>query len=70
MDAIYLFGFRRRIEQQWTERIKLLRKLTGQIVVATEQTLQHVFNNDDSMIPGPVRTIADRRQLDQSRPRD
>jgi hypothetical protein len=70
MNAIYLFGFRRRIEQQWAERIKLLRKLSGQIVVATEQTLQHVFNNRGSLIPAPIRTVVDRRRLDQCRSRD
>jgi hypothetical protein len=53
MIAIYLFGFRRSIEPPWAERIKLLRKLSGQIVVATEQTLQHAFNNEDSLIPAP-----------------
>jgi hypothetical protein len=45
----------------------LLRQIHGQIVVGTERTLQPVF---DSLIPVPVRAIVDRRQLDQSRPRD
>ena len=66
MNAIYLYGFRRRIEQ----RIKLLIKLSGQIVVATEQTLQHVFNNEGSLIPAPIRMVVDRRQLDQCQSRD
>jgi hypothetical protein len=61
MNAIYLFGFRRPIEQQSAERIELLRTLSGQIVVATEQTLQHVFNNEGSLIPAPIRTVVDRR---------
>jgi hypothetical protein len=64
MNAIYLFGFRRRIAQQWAERIKLLRKLSGQIVVATEQTLQNVFNDEVSLIPARVRTVVDRRRLE------
>jgi hypothetical protein len=44
MNAIYLFNFHRRIERQWAERYKLLRQLRSQIVVATERTLQRVFN--------------------------
>ena len=70
MNAIYLFGFRRRIEQQWVERIELPRKLSGLIVVATEQTLQHVFDNEGSLIPVPIGTVVDRRRLDQCRSRD
>ncbi len=70
MNAIYLFGFRRSIERQWAERIKSLRQLCGQIVVATERTLQHAFNNEGSLIPVPVRTVVDRRRLDQCRSRD
>ena len=71
MNAIFLFGYRRRIEQQWAERIKLLRKLSGQIVVATERTLQRVFNNNEgSLIPVTVRTVVDRRRLDQCRSHD
>jgi len=70
MNAIYLFGFRRRIEQHWAERIKLLRKLSDQIVVATEQTLQHVFNSEGSLIPAPIRTVVDHRRLDPCRSHD
>jgi hypothetical protein len=70
MSAIYPLSIHRRIERQWAERINSLRQIQGQIVVGTERTLQRVFNNDDSMIPVAVRTIVDRRQLDQSRPRD
>jgi hypothetical protein len=70
MSAIYPLSIHRRIERQWAERINSLRQIHGQIVVGTERTLQRVFNNDDSMIPVAVRTIVDRRQLDQSRPRD
>jgi hypothetical protein len=70
MSAIYPLSVHRRIERQWTERINSLRQIHGQNVVGTERTLQRVFNNDDSLIPIPVRAIVDRRQLDQSRPRD
>jgi len=70
MKAIYLSGFRRRIEEQWAERIELQRKLSGQIVTATEQTLLHVFNNEGSLIPVPIRAVMDRRRLDQCRSRD
>jgi hypothetical protein len=67
MSAIYPLSVHRRIERQWAERINLLRQIHGQIVVGTERTLQPLF---DSLIPVPVRAIVDRRQLDQSRPRD
>jgi hypothetical protein len=70
MSAIYPLSVHRRIERQWAERINLLRQINGQIVVGTERTLQRVFNNDDSLIPVPVRAIVDRRQLNQSRPHD
>jgi len=66
MSSRYL-GVYRRIERQWAERIK---SLSGQIVVATEQTLQRIFNNDGSLIPVPVRAVVDRRRLDRFRPRD
>jgi hypothetical protein len=71
MNAIYLFSFRRRIERQWAERIKFLTQLRGQIVVATERTLQRVFNNNEgSLIPVTVRTVVDRRRPDQCRSHD
>jgi hypothetical protein len=69
MSAIYPLSIHHRIERQWAERINSLRQIHGQIV-GTERTLQHVFNNDYSMTPVPVRAIVDRRQLDQSRSRD
>jgi hypothetical protein len=68
MSATY--PLHRRIERQWARRIKSLRQIHGQIAVATERTLQYVFNNNGSLIPVPVRTVVDRRRLDQSRPRD
>ena len=43
MSAIYPLSIHRRIERQWAERIKSLRQIRGQIVVATERALQHVF---------------------------
>ena len=70
MSAIYPLSVHRRIERQWAERINSLTQIHGQIVVGTERTLQSLFNNDGSLIPVPIRAIVDRRQLDQSRPRD
>ena len=70
MSAIYLLSVHRRIERQWAEPIKLLRQIRGQVVAATDRTLQLVFNNEGSMIPNPVRRGMDRRQLDRSQPRD
>jgi len=70
MSAIYPLSIHRRIERQWAERINSLRQIRGQIVVGTKRTSQRLFNKDDSVIPVPVRAIVDRRQLDQSRPRD
>jgi hypothetical protein len=70
MSAIYPLSIHRRIERQWAERTNSLRQIHGQIVIGTERTFQRVFNNDDSMIPVPVKAIVDRRQLDQCRPRD
>jgi hypothetical protein len=70
MSAIYPLNVHRRIEQRWAQRIKSLREIHGQIVVATEQTLQHVFNNGGSRILVAARTAGDRRRHDQFRPRD
>jgi hypothetical protein len=70
MSTVYPLSVHRRIEKQWAERIKSLRQMRDQIALATERTLQRVLNNDGSLIPVPVRTIADGRRLDQSRPRD
>jgi len=66
MSAIYPLSVHRRIEQQWAERIKSLRQIHGHVFVATERTLQHVFNNDGSLIPVPIKTLANRRRLDRS----
>jgi hypothetical protein len=70
MSSKYLLSFHRHIERQWAERISSLRQIRGQIVVATERTLQHIFNDDGSLIPVPVRAAVGRRQLDRSRPHD
>ena len=70
MSVVYPLSVHRRIERQWAERIKSARQLRGQIVVATERTLQRVFNNDGSLIPATVRTVVDRRRLDRFRQRD
>jgi hypothetical protein len=70
MSAVYPLSVHCRIERQWAERIKSARQLHGQIVVATERTLQGVSNNDGSLIPAPAGTVVDRLQLDRSRPRD
>jgi len=70
MSAIYPLSVHRRIDRQWAERINSLRQIHGQVVVETERPLQGVFNNDDSVIPVPVKAAVDRRQLDRSRPHD
>jgi hypothetical protein len=41
-----------------------------QIVVAIEQALQRVFNNEGSLIPIPIRAVVDRRRPDQRQTRD
>jgi hypothetical protein len=67
MSAVYPLSVHRRIERQWAERAKSPKQIHGQIVVATERTLQRVFNNDGSLIPVRVGTVVDRRRLDHSR---
>jgi hypothetical protein len=62
--------FHRRIERQRGERMKSLRQIYGQVIVAIERALQRVFNKDGSLIPIPVRTVVDRRRLDRYRSRD
>jgi hypothetical protein len=70
MSAKYLSMVYRRIGRRWAERVKSLGQIHGQVVVWAKRTLQHLFSNDDSLIPVPVRAIVDRRQLDRPRPRD
>jgi hypothetical protein len=66
MSAVYPLSVHRRVERQWAERINSLRQIHGQIVVATERTSQRAFNDNGSLIPVPVRTVVNRRRLDQS----
>jgi hypothetical protein len=66
MSAKYPLSVHRRIERQWAERFK---SLNGRIVVATERTLQRLFNNEGSLLPVPVRVVG-RRRIDRSQPRD
>jgi hypothetical protein len=70
MSAKYPLSIHRRIERQWAERIKSLKTLDDQIVVVTERALQHAFNDGSSLIPIAVRTVVDRRRLDQPVPHD
>ena len=68
MNAVHLFH---RTEWQGAERIKSLRQVCGQIVVAIDRTLQSVFNsNEGSLIPATVRTVVNQPRLDQCRSRD
>jgi len=50
----------RRIERQWAECTEVLRQIRCKIVVATEQTLRFVFNNESSLIPVPISAVVDR----------
>lgn len=70
MSGKFPLSFLRRIERQWAERIKSLRQIRGQIVVTTERALQGAFSDKGSLIPITVRTVVDRRRLDQRRSRD
>jgi hypothetical protein len=70
MSAIYPLSVHRRIEQQWAERIKSLKVIQSQIVIATGATLQRAFNNDSLLIPVAVKTVVDRRRRNRLRPHD
>jgi hypothetical protein len=70
MSAIYPLSLLRRFERQWAQRINSLEQIYDQIAVGTERTSQRVFNNDDSLVPIPIKKVVDRRQLPHSRPRD
>jgi hypothetical protein len=65
MSAIYPLNVHRRIERQWTARIKALSQIRSQFVVGTTRTLQHVLSNDGSLVPVAVRTV-DQRQIDRA----
>ena len=54
MSGRFPLSLDRSIERQWAECTKSLRQIRGQIVVATERTLQRVFSNKDSLIPIPT----------------
>lgn len=69
MSVMYPLSFHHRIERQWAERIKSLRRIRGQIVVATELTLQRAFD-DGSLIPVRIRTVANQRRRNQCRSHD
>lgn len=70
MTGKYPSSFYRRVERSCAGRIKSLRQIRGQIVVATERTLQRMFNRDGSLIPIPVRAVSDRQRRDRCRSRD
>jgi len=70
MSAIYPMSFRHRIARQWAERVKSLKQIHAQIVVATERTLQIVLNRDRPLIPVPVRAVIDQRRFHESQPGD
>ena len=65
MIGKYPLSFLRCIEQQWVERIKMLRQVRRQIVVAIERILQGMFDNNIWFDSSPVRTVVDRRRLIQ-----
>jgi hypothetical protein len=67
VNAIYPLSFHRRIERQWAERIKSVRRMGGQVGLAAKRTLQSAINHDGSLILVPVRTVVDRRRWDQFR---
>jgi hypothetical protein len=70
MSGKYPLSFLRRSERQWVERIKSLRQVRGQIVVAIKRMLQPMSDNGGSLIPVPVRAVVDRRRLDPRRSDD
>jgi hypothetical protein len=67
MSMLNPLSFRRRTERQWAERIKLLRRMGGQVVVAAKRKLQSAINHDGLLIPIPVRIVVDPRRRDRSR---
>ena len=67
VSATYPLNFYRRTERQCAERIKSLRRMGGQVVVATKRTLQSAINHDGSLIPVRVRTVVNQQRYDQSR---
>jgi hypothetical protein len=57
----------RPIARQFAGPLGLIR---DQIVRATERALQRAFDNDGSLIPIPVRTVAGQRRRNPSRSHD
>jgi hypothetical protein len=70
MSGIDPINLHRRTESRQAERIQSLRQIHGRIVVAIGRALQRMFDRDGSLIPIPVRAVADRRRLDRRRSRD
>lgn len=70
MSGRLSLDFHRGIERQWARCMKSPGRIRGQIVALAERTLPSAFNNKCSLIPIPVRTIADRARLDGGRPHD
>jgi hypothetical protein len=67
VSAIDPLNFHRRIERQWAERIKSLRRMSGQAVFATKRTLRSAINHDGPLIPVSVRTVLGRQRCGQYR---
>jgi len=65
VSAKYPLSFHRRIERQWAERIKSLRRTGDQVVFAAKRTLQSATKHDGSLIPAPAGTVAERPRRDQ-----
>jgi hypothetical protein len=69
-----LLKFRRHIEQRWAEQVRSLGRIHRRMVVAAEQALHRIvnndrFNQDRLLIPVPARVV-NRRRFDRSRSRD
>lgn len=55
MSGRYPTSLRYRTENLQVERIRSLREMRDQIVVAIERTLQRIFNRHGALIPIPVK---------------
>jgi hypothetical protein len=67
MSALSPLSLRRRLSRQWASRIRSLKQIRNQIVVATGQALQGAFAHDGALIPVPIRVVAGRRRSGHSR---
>jgi hypothetical protein len=56
----------RRIESKWTERLK---SLGERIAAAIERSLPRAFDQQELLVPIPVRIPVDRQLSDRSQPR-